>query len=272
MARYRRRSSGYSYKRNIGAERAREHIEAARKLTIELGGHDKDVKSWFFSLNSRELSRILEAYGKAFGRSAQEYAEQTIPKWKSGQVQMGGMVAERLFKLLPPFMPLALKYKLTEGLWTHFGPSSKKSLWIGVDADIDQVREKARAHFADKVSHFRIPAPMEARFNWIADDDVGVKQDLLNHLRDMEKQLVSDALTFQLPVLFNHIRADQAGHTKRMAQVLKVGKHELELVVDKAATGIQENRPVPASERYGWVPWAIGAAILFIVFVIRPFK
>lgn len=269
MPRYRSYSRGYHSTRNYGAERAREHIEAAQRLTAELGGNDKYVKAWFFALSPIELNRVLNAYGKAFGKSPQEYAEQAIPKWRSGQVQMGGMVAERLFKLLPPFMPLELKYKLTEGLWDHFGPSSKKVLWIGIDADIDTVRETARAHFADKVSHFKIPASMEARFNWIADDDVGVKQELLNHLRDMEKRLVSDALTVQLPVLFEHLLSDKAGHTKRMAQILKVGKHELELVIDKAATGIQENRPVPEKEKSSWLFWVSGAIILILFFLLK---
>ena len=41
-----------------------------------------------------------------------------IPKWRTGRVQMSGMVAERLFNLLPPRMPLGVKYKLVEGLCT----------------------------------------------------------------------------------------------------------------------------------------------------------
>ena len=55
---------------------------------------------------------------------------------------MAGQTAERLFKLLPPRMPLQAKYKLTEGLWKHFGPSSRKRLRIGLDARLEDVLEK----------------------------------------------------------------------------------------------------------------------------------
>lgn len=267
MARYRRRKSFHA-PRNYGAERAREHIAAARRLTVELGGADKQVKDWLFALPSWELARILDAYGKAFGKSARDYAEQTIPKWKSGQVQMGGMVAERLFKILPLFMPLAMKYALTEGLWQHFGPSSNRTIWIGLDADINAVREIARAHFAEKASAFRIPSAMEDRFDWISADDVGVKQDLLNHLRDMEKKLVSDALTIQLPMLFEHLKNDDAGHTKRVDHVLKVGKHEFRMVIDKCVTGIQDKPPRSPSDESGWIWWVLGGlALVFFLFV-----
>lgn len=266
MARFRRQNS-FKQSRNYGAERAREHVAAARRLTLELGGADKQVKEWFFNLPQSELARILTDYGKEFGEPAREYAEQTFPKWKSGQVQMGGMVAERLFNLLPPIMPFSMKYSLTEGLWHHFGPSSNRTIWIGLDADITNVREAARAHFAEKASAFRIPSSMETRFNWISADDVGVKQDLLNHLRDMEKKLVSDALTIELPVLFQHLNDDDAGHTKQISRVLKVGKHEFRIIVDKRATGIQETAPRSSSENYSWVWWVIGAGVLLFLLI-----
>lgn len=268
MPRYRRRGS-YTYKRNAGHERARAHVAAARRLTTELGGADEQVKEWFFALPTRELSRILDIYEKEYGASARQYAEKTIPKWSSGQVQMGGMVAERLFNLLPRFMPLSLKYKLTEGLWHHFGPSSRRTIWIGLDADIAAVRDLARAHFAEKASAFRIPQSMEARFNWIAADDVGVKQDLLNHLRDMEKQLVSDALTIQLPVLFQHLAGDHGGNVTHASQVLQVGKHELRINIDKRVNGIQETAPRTVSSGGGgrWFWWVAGIGfVLFLVF------
>ena len=59
--------------------------------------------------------------GADMAAPAREYAANTIPKWRTGRVQMGGMIAERLFNLLPPRMPLAVKYKLVEGLWHHVG-------------------------------------------------------------------------------------------------------------------------------------------------------
>jgi hypothetical protein len=122
-----------------------EHIAAAKRLSAELGGMDQGVKAYFFSLSPLELSAILDDYQQAFGRQAREYTADTIPKWRSGRVQMSGMVAERLFNLLPPHMPLPTKYKLVEGLWHHVGPSSKHRIRLGADAEDAAVVELQRS-------------------------------------------------------------------------------------------------------------------------------
>ena len=121
MARYpsksrRRYQSSYG-SRSVGHERALQHIKEAEQLSQELGGTDKDVKAYFFSLPTHQLRTILDAYEAKYGRKPREYAEVTLPKWRSGRVKMSGMNASRLFNLLPPRMPLPEKYKLTENLW-----------------------------------------------------------------------------------------------------------------------------------------------------------
>lgn len=58
--RYSRRYHGRHV--DIGHERARQHIEDARRLSAELGGTDKDVKEYFFSLPPHSLRLILDAY------------------------------------------------------------------------------------------------------------------------------------------------------------------------------------------------------------------
>jgi hypothetical protein len=75
----------------------------------------------------------------------------TIPKWRTGRVQMGRMVAERLFNLLPPRMPLGVKYKLVEGLWHHVGPSSKHRIRVRATANVAEVIELARSKITEFV-------------------------------------------------------------------------------------------------------------------------
>jgi hypothetical protein len=269
MARYGRRRSYYG-RASYGSERAREHIEEARRLTAELGGADEAVKRWLFSLPKYEMARILGIYGNAYGNAARDYAEKVIPKWESGRVQMSGMVAERLFKLLPPFMPLTLKYEIVEGLWRHYGPASKRTVYVGPDIDLPRLAALVQDHVNAIVTSYRIPSQLEQRFEWIAANDVGVKQDLLNHLRALDKALAVDAVRVQVPVLLDHLRADVAGHTKRLAHIVTVGKHELELVLDRKASGIQD-RPSPAVANFpanvpGWA-WLLAGAMLLWFFL-----
>ena len=265
--RYRSRRYSRSH-RSSGYERALQHIEDAERLSAELGGTDKDVKSYFFSLPPQQLAAILDEYQKHYGIKAREYAEQTIPKWRTGKVKMAGQTAERLFKLLPPRMPLQAKYKLTEGLWKHFGPSSRKRLRIGLDARLEDVLEKVSSHIEQVVIHYKIPENIEKRFNWLSAGDVTVKQDLLNYVRSLEKRLVVEGAKGQLPVLLNHLAGSQGRNTQRVAQILKIGNHELELLLDKNSSGVILEDPTPtviSSTQEPSVNW--GCVIIVIAII-----
>lgn len=240
-ARYRSpsRSRGWRDSNEYGRERAKQHIEAAKRLSLELGGTDKDVKAYFFALPIDELRTVLDEYEHRYGISKRTYAESTIKKWKSGRVKMGGETAERLYSLLPPKMPLAEKYKLTESLWRHVGPSSRRTLRVGLDASIDDIVAAAADHIDEVVTSYQIPADLEARFQWLAADDVGVKQQLLNHLHALEKDEVAKSVRLQIPVLLDHLKSSGGHLTHRLAQIAKIGKHELEILLDRNAVGVR---------------------------------
>jgi hypothetical protein len=254
--------------RDYGRERALEHIAAAKRLTAELGGMDQGVKAYFFSLSPMELSTLLDEYERKYRRQAREYATDTIPKWRSGRVQMSGMVAERLFNLLPPRMPLPIKYKLVEGLWHHVGPSSKHRIRVGMDADLGQVVELARSKITEFVVNYRIPESIERRFDWLSDGDVSVKQMLLSHIREMEKTVVVEAVRLQVPVMLEHLRS-AGSRTGRLAQIVRVGKHELELLMDKTATGARiEDPSIRSSTSSTASPYTVAVWVIMIAFAI----
>jgi|tagenome__1003787_1003787.scaffolds.fasta_scaffold20901802_1 hypothetical protein len=271
--RYRRRSR-YRSREEVGREYARAHIEAARRLTTQLGGVDQDVKQYFFNLPPNELRLVLDAYEQEYGANKRAYATQTMEAWRTGRRQMGGEVAERLFKLLPPRMPLATKYSLIENLWKHVGPRSKKTLRIGVDVSVEQIVDAVRMHIDESVVRYRIPDSLERRFEWLASGDSHVKQDLLNHLRRYEKALVVEGARLQLPVMLAHMRSVAGSQTHRLAQVLKIGNHELELQIDKGASGVaiiepqSVQRSTGAAKDYEWILWIIAAAVI-LYFVFR---
>ncbi len=264
-----KRSRSHSYTRSsIGHEKAREHIQEAEALSRELGGTDQDVKRYFFSLSPHELTGILDKYEQQNGKKAREYAEETLPKWKNGQVHMSGMVAERLFKLLPPTMPLQAKFQLTESLWGHVGPASTKTYYIGLDADLENVCQRVKQHLEEVAIPYKISSSMEARFDWLSQGDVGVKQQLLNYFRRQEKLLLSEALRTQLPVLLNHLHSEKGNLTTHSTQVLKVGKHEVRMVVNERINGISETAPARLVEEgsYSWIWWSIG--IIYVLWLL----
>jgi hypothetical protein len=208
-SRYRGGSRSYFRSGSYGRARALAHIAAAKRLTAELGGMDQAVKAYFFSLSPVELASILDDYQRAYGSKAHQYATNTIPKWRTGRVQMGGMVAERLFNLLPPRMPLGVKYKLVEGLWHHVGPSSRHRIRVGADANVSEVIELARSKITEFVINYKIPSNLEGRFIWLSAGDVSVKQMLLSHVQEVDKTIVVEAVRAQVPVMLEHLRSDR---------------------------------------------------------------
>lgn len=275
---YRRRYSSRSFRRvshNNGNEFARAHIEAAKQLSRELGGTDEDVKQYFFGLPETDLQIILDLYEHHYGLQARLYANSTIAKWRAGQVRMGGQTASRLFKLLPPLMPLATKYQLIANLWDHFGPSSKKILRVGLDATLEEILEQVRRHIEGVVVHYRIPENLEMRFEWLAAGDSHVKQDLLSYLRHKEKSLVVEGARLQLPVMLAHLRGIDGENTHRLAQVLKIGKHELEVSLERGFSGVvlteHSSRTISthsaSNSNHRWLWWIAGIALLLFMMI-----
>jgi hypothetical protein len=239
-----------------------------------LGGTDKDVKDYFFSLPPSRLTHVLRLYGQKFGEDKREYAANTMSDWRAGRRKMSGLVAGRLFNLLPPLMPIDEKYKLTESLWRHVGPSSKRRLRVGMDASLDQAMTKAREHVEGVVNGYHIPEGLARRFEWLSSGDVTIKQQLLNHVQALEKKLVVEDLRQRLPVLIEHLRQDSSNMTKRAAHTLTVGKHELEVLIDRKASGasLEEWSSSSGSARQSNMAWlwlVLGIAAIVLFFALR---
>lgn len=273
---YRRARGTYGrrYRGEAGRERAERHIREARELTAELGGTDQDVKEYFFGLSPQELAPVLDEYGRRHGASAREYAELTIPKWKSGQVHMSGMVASRLFRLLPPRMPLEAKYQLVKNLWTHVGPSSNKRMRIGPDATRGDVLAVVSRYMADVAVHYMVPDELERRFAWLTSNDVHLRQQILNRLQDEERELVVQAIKQQFPIMQRHGFGQGSDYTQRLAQTVRVGKHTLELAFDDSLEGVHlEDRtrtPFATTNRGSdltWLWWVAGIGLLLLLFL-----
>lgn len=265
-----RRSRG---SRTAGIERARQHIREAEELTRQLGGTDQDVKEYFFGLSSTDRTQVLQLYGQKHGEVARRYAEETIPRWRAGRVKMAGQTAARLFDLLPPLMPVAQKYHLAENLWRHVGPSSKRRLRVGLDGSVDDAVAKVREHMEAVIDGYTIPDSLTRRFEWLAAGDVGLKQKLLNHLQDVEKKLVVEDARQHLPVMLEHLKSDAANYTTRLARTLTVGKHELEILLDRSASGVQLEQWRPQSavsaRSNAWLWWLLALGVAIAVLALR---
>jgi hypothetical protein len=261
MAHYRKRKKYYK-RTDYGRYKAEQHVREAKELSEMLGGTDEDVKDYFFNLQGAQLKKILDEYEKQNGKNAREYAEFAISRWKSGKRRMSGLVAGRLYKLLPNYMPLESKYNLVETLWKKYCPKSDTTYRIGPDVPEEEVMSRLTALLNEKVVEYTVPGPLENRFRWLAAGDSVAYQKLLNYFLGREKKLVADGLRMRLPTIFREIR-DRDTITQSITQRIELGEHKVNLIFDPKTDGIKEGVEAYQSEDSN-----VGCIVAVVVFII----
>jgi hypothetical protein len=246
---------------------ALQHIEDARRLSEELGGTDTDVKAYFVGLEGSALRAVLDEYGRRYGRGKREYAEEILPLWRSGKRKMSGLVAERLFNLLPPRMPPSTKYDMVRSLWEQHSPRSHASFVIGPDCDPDRACQEIESHLLEIVTAYKIPDPLERRFRWLSSGDVSIRQQLLKHFLDEERRLIASDVRTRTRVFLGHLQ-QPACWTGRITQQYAIGKHQIDLHFEPRARGIRRGTPgitAPARSMQANAPSGQGGGCLVIV-------
>jgi hypothetical protein len=237
-----RRYGSSSYRSNAGLEAAKKHIAEAAALSRELGGTDEDVKSYFYALNAGELKAVFEEYGRKYGQDKREYAERALPDWKSGNRQMSGLVAGRLFSLLPRRMPVSKKFDLVESLWRFKGPSSHRKIYVGPDACSIELTTMIQEHLKEKVQSYVIDETLSKRFDWLSENDSNLCQDLRNHFLHLEKEQLAAASYDRIGIMLAQIQRSDVLH-QTLIQTFEVGKHQVKLHFSPKSSGISDKVP-----------------------------
>lgn len=269
------RKRSYYNNRNIGLERALQHIEDAKILSNELGGTDKDVKEYFFSLPKNKLKKIFNEYGNKYGQEVKEYAVETFPHWKSGKRKMSGLVATRLYSMLPPSMPLETKYSMVKILWDKYGPRTNKILKVGNGSTAKQIHLEASKYLLKTIKDWEVDENLKKRFIWLSSGDVKIQEKLLNHFKELEKLQIINGLKDKMPVLLKFSNEYQE-ITGSLTETVKVGNHKLEIKFDLSNNGIEfvnpedeivtiENNDSSNSSSLIWIIFAL--IVVFLIFV-----
>jgi hypothetical protein len=268
---YRRYGRGSRYgRRNYGREAALQHISEAHSFSHSIGGTDRDVKQYFFSLSGQELERIFFAYGKAYGDQAEAYARKIFYDWKSGSRQMSGKVAERLFNLLPPVMPLSKKLELAGKIWDYYNPKSLHHFTVGPLTDIEVIMTAVRDRVESAIQSHNVPDQLRNRFEWLSGGDVQVKEQLLNHFREEERKLALITLNEQMPILQRQMR-ENTQQTISLRTKMSVHRHEFEVWIDRRLRdGFHEGPPrYRDSSESGWGCLIISVLALLLYLFIQ---
>lgn len=231
-----RRRRGYS-RSSYGTERAKRHIQEARAFSHEVGHADEAIKAAFFRLSGRALNYLLDKYGEIYGDAARDYARDTIPKWRLGTVQMSGMVAQRLFDLLPPYMSAEDKNKIVESIWKWYGPRSSKYFYIGPDTNADAIVADLESYFERLTVLYPIPETLKGRFDWLSDNDAAAKERLLNHFMDRQRETAIASARLNIPMMLASMKTDAEGKISKLSHTVFVGNHQVEIKADILRSG-----------------------------------
>ena len=81
----------------------------------------------------------------------------------------------------------------------------------------------------------------------------------------------------RLPVLLDHLRSEAGRLTHRVADIIKIGNHELELLIEKNASGVAVVEPYVALRSIGsqpasfkWLWWVAAAFVVLYLFAHMP--
>ena len=236
-----------------------------------MGGSVSDVKAYFFGLKNAELNELFSVYRRKYGASKEAYARQAFSKWRSRATQMSGLVAKRLFDLLPPRMPIATKLELAGNVWRHFGPSSTHRFTIGPNANVELVIGRIHEKLTAAIQDHNIPENVKNRFDWLAAGDVSVKEQLLNYFRQLDRQIAAENLHEQIPVLQAQMR-DHGAHTGSVHTKIQIDKHSVEIWIDpKLDSQFREGRlePKPSTRGASGTIWflVLVAVVIAIIYL-----
>lgn len=192
--------------RNIFAEK---HIKEAHEFSSLVGKADMEIKDFFFSLSPSQLDKIFTTYGITYGKAPEEYARKSYDKWRCGYVQMSGLIAKRLFALLPAYMCAEKKYQIARQIWMHSSPSSTLSFAIGPTTSIERINEKVLAHLNNHLQEHTIPASIAEQFKWLNENDVILYEKMLNYFRNEETEIAVRNIANLIPSIQREIGAKE---------------------------------------------------------------
>lgn len=237
---------------------------------------DNEVKDYFFSLPPDQRARVFDDYGRKYGEQKRAYAEATYYKWKNGTVHMSGLVAERLFDLLPPIMPINLKLRIVEGLFENSGAARSDYVLTPLDASASTVIAFVGDNLLKELEGQQIAAGLKSQFGWLAGEDATVAEQLLKHSLNLTvdaKKATAAAIMHQM----DHSRAENDDVIKDVVSTIRVRKHEVHIkrteAVDAIATvdrwafergGRKQERA--SGGGFNWIIWlALGLGLLWLL-------
>ena len=221
-------------------------ISQRAELTYLFRGLDVEVQDIFLNMDGFQLTRLLTEYKRQHGGSAASYARRTFPKWKSGSVQMSGMVRERLLNLVPLFMSEAGRFDLIRKMRSNYIKPTSIRLEVPADSWEDEVIPAVNS-VVEQSQYDNLPAEVVARARWLAAGDNQALREAIARLEAEEARIK----VAQLHVEFDRIRRllSEAENAKSVSHTIELPQGTIHVTIKRERRGAAARLLAVFSER-----------------------
>lgn len=211
------------------------------KLTYLFRGLDVEVQEIFLSMDDFQLTRLLTEYKRQHGSSAASYARRTFSEWKNGNVQMSGMVRERLLNLVPLFMSEADRFDLIRKLRANYIRPTSIRLEVPAGSWQDEVIPAVNS-VVEQSQYDNLPSEVVKRARWLAAGDSRALRKAIARLEEEEARIKVARLHEE----FSRIR-----HLLSEAENAKSVRHTIELPQGSIHVTIKRERRSAVARLFG---------------------
>lgn len=202
-----RRYRSYRY-RNWGSNPPSKYS----KLQGMFGDAVPEIKNKFFQLEPDATNELLLDYGVIHGKSAENYARKTIPKWRNGTTKLSGQTMERLIELVPPYFSAKQRLEILNLILAqNKRPTGTQTIKVNVkepelglkeiDAALNEIK------ITDELAY--LPSHVMDAAKWLYDDDVTATRAILVSIAAAETNALKQSAEREINLLKRTLRADQ---------------------------------------------------------------
>lgn len=189
----------YSYYRRQwdGRDWAAWHDRRRSYVSSKFFGLDQEVRRIFFALDEKQLERVFDSYGRAYGQSARQYAARTYPRWRAGEVNPSAETLERLLQRVPEVLPIHERAALLAHLRkkSRNVPSRRLSC---LPAEAESLVSTVLTELLAQGLRHETPPHVTAALNWLSCESMRAAETILRIGEVLEAQWLAAAANTEI--------------------------------------------------------------------------
>jgi len=148
---------------------------------------NSELMKVLLNLDEEPLDELFALYKQEFGTSAARYARETHRKWRSGEVRPNKQTFRRFFMYLPKVMSFDLKCEVLRELREEYLHKEQYELAVYTDNWKETLSPLVKEVIA-KGESAQLPAAIQKKLIWLADDDAEVASAILVRSQRMQAE------------------------------------------------------------------------------------